>query len=127
MKEGMRRLAQAARTAACVQSNRLPVERRRRSRTYVAKLLTATPVLADGLTPVGDPFPVLSRYVSRGGLDFFSQDAIPYRYVQFALDGDSPLEQVLLVARLHWCRFSASKFYENGGIFVKQFISSCDV
>ena len=121
----MRRLARAAVVAARRQScrfhDRMYTERRLGRRMLVTpSTLRLTPVLEDGATPEGESFRVIGRYVSEGGLDFYSHGPLASRYVRLVLPGSQPDQQVVLVTHLRWCRFSSDGIHENGGVFVHQ-------
>ena len=119
IEEGMRRLAQAAQNAACRQPSRTAVERRRAGRVMLPRVLKMSPVHEDGITSAGDSFPVITRSLSEGGIDFYSNIAVPYRYVRLDVSGDCG--QVGIVVQLRWCRFSRAGIYENGGAFLHHF------
>lgn len=103
------------------QTERPAVESRAQVRRPFAKLITLTPVNKSTLESLGDPISVVSKEISAGGIGFFHQQVIPYRYVLIPvrLDGIS----TWLLTRLRWCRFVEASWYESGSQFVKTVVN----
>ena len=115
LEKGMLRLARAANKAARGQSARGSLERRRRQRSLVFQPLLATPI--DDAAHGDSPVPIVTRFVSEGGLDFYSSEPLPYRRVAVELPTDDASLKLELVTELRWCRFSKEGIYINGGVF----------
>ena len=98
-------------------TDRPAVERRAHVRRPYSKLITLRPVNKSALESLGDPVSVISKEISAGGIGFFHQKVIPFRFVLMPveLDGSS----TWLLTRLRWCRFLQPGWYESGGQFVK--------
>ena len=111
-----RRLLLADRITPVRQSPRLG-ERRRRRRVAIPWPLELTPAGASGRTQ-GEPLAVVGRSLSAHGVDFYSLQPLPDRFVRVRFPGfaGEPAWQSLL--RLQWCRFTTRGWYENGGRFV---------
>lgn len=96
-----------------------PDQKRRREHCYPFPYpIPMTPVDADGNETGEAKFAVIGRHLSEQGFDFYSKEAIPYRYLMASLPiGDDQFVEILL--DLNWCRFGQHGWYENGGKFTQ--------
>ena len=77
-----------------------------------------TPVDANGKETGETPFTVIGRHLSEQGLDFYSKDAVPHRYLVASIPvGEA--QAIEIVLDLNWCRFGQHGWYENGGKFTQ--------
>ena len=75
---------------------------------------------SDGLTPLAEPFTVVCKHISKGGIGFYYPEPMPYRYVVVTLPAMGTEAPIHLLVDLTWCRFAQKGWYENGGLFVRE-------
>ncbi|MEC7429560.1 MAG: hypothetical protein VXY07_15985 [Planctomycetota bacterium] len=93
-------------------------ERRSRKRVPYPQPFFITPLNAYGETITKETFSVIGHRLSSSGIDFYHQEAIPYRRViaSFSVQED---QWVAFVLNLNWCRFNRYGWYDNGGRFLR--------
>ena len=101
-------------------SGRMGDERRNETRYPFPYLVMLSPVEDDGLTPLVEPFSVVCKEISEGGLGFYYQEPMPYRYVVASLPALVDRPAIHLLVDLTWCRIARKGWYENGGQFVRE-------
>src|SRR5579872_6069064 len=95
-------------------------ERRRehRIRCNVPALLVA--LSDDGQALDLAPWKITIRDLSRSGVGIAHVEPLPYRLVLLTID-TAASEPMRLMARLNWCRFKRSDYYESGGQILRTF------
>ena len=99
-------------------SGRLSDERRTETRYPFPYLISIAPVESDGTTPLAEPFIVVCKHISQGGIGFYYPEPMPYRYIVVSLPAMGKEQAIHLLVDLTWCRFARKGWYENGGLFV---------
>ena len=95
-------------------------ERRNERRYPFPFLVTLSPVESDGITPLAEPFSVVCKQISEGGLGFYYHEPMPYRYVVASLPPMFQQPAIHLLVDLTWCRIARKGWYENGGAFIQE-------
>jgi hypothetical protein len=102
----------------CMLPSRSDKERRCEHRYQFPYPISMTPVDAKGKATGEPPFVVIGRHLSEQGMDFYSKEVIPYRYLVASLPiGEE--QSVGMLVDLSWCRFGHHGWYENGGKFTE--------
>lgn len=97
---------------------RMSGERRRESRYPFPYLIQLFPVESDAFTPNGEPFAVVGKHISNGGIGFYHKELMPLRFVVAELSDGQDGDPLYMLVDLKWCRFSKKGWYEHGGSFV---------
>lgn len=97
---------------------RVEGDRRGDLRAHFPARVRLFPICPSTLENDRPPLDVLGKQLSERGLDFYSDQPLPFRYAVARLEQPG-LEPVELVISLTWCRFGASGQYENGGRFTR--------
>ncbi|MGB6044830.1 MAG: hypothetical protein WBF93_16870 [Pirellulales bacterium] len=100
--------------------NQIHDERRNENRYPFPYLVTISPVESDGLTPLAQPFSVVAKQISEGGIGFYYNEPMPYRYVVVSLPELRKRPALHLLVDLTRCHLARPGWYENGGVFVME-------
>lgn len=92
-------------------------ERRKSVRHLYPYPIDVTPLDGEPLSSA-DKISVLGKQLSEYGLDFYSNQPLPYRRV-IAWFETSDRSRFGLLTNLTWCRFNKFGWYENGGRFLQ--------
>jgi hypothetical protein len=101
---------------AAVEPGRRVPERRREKRHPYPYPIHLTPLDVDGNPNVERTLVVIGKNLSAHGVDFYSQNPLPFRRVIASLDCGKH-GWVGLALDLAWCRFGRHGWYDNGGRF----------
>lgn len=94
------------------------LERRRVHRCAYPYPAYLTPLDEDGVPLTEETVVVLGKHLSELGLDFYHQEALPYRRMIASFEcGEG--RWLAFEMDLSWCRFGRHGYYENGGRFVR--------
>jgi hypothetical protein len=93
-------------------------EGRSAHRVRYERPLLLTPIDSRSHSPSGEPQLVRGRDLSLGGCSFCHPDPLPCARVglTFGLEDE---QQVTMMLRLTWCRFTQDRVYQSGGRFLK--------
>jgi len=98
------------------QPSRYQNERRRDHRYPFPHPIRLTPLAPDGAPMEHCEIVVIGKTLTERGLDFYHNEAVPYRHAIAWLPCGAN-HWIGLAVELTWCRFNGYGWYENGGQF----------
>ena len=101
-----------------IQPAQAVTERRREHRFPFPYPIRLTPVTTDGAVPPAESVVVLGKHLNEHGVDFYFNEALPYRRVIATFERNGR-EVMHILMELTWCRFGRHGWYENGGRFLQ--------
>jgi hypothetical protein len=93
-------------------------ERRRDDRVAIPVLLRLIPLDADRHPIAQDAMIVVGKNISRRGLSFFHEGALPHRRAIIEL-AEPGLGAFAAEVDVKWCRFTRPGWYESGGRLIR--------
>lgn len=93
-------------------------ERRQDFRYPYPHLVRLTPIGSGGIPLEAESVVVVGKNITERGIDFFHQEALPYRRAILTLEADDGTE-IGVLTDLLWTRFTRQGWYDNGGRFIE--------